>query len=161
MSDLEYRMRRATPAPAGIALSLGVAFLVGALREGTLAQAREGVRPDHGVCEREAEKLAGRKALRTDRKIRAPKKIKNVSPTYPPFPAGTTGRGMWIGEALIDTKGRVSPVWTIREVEITPPLPAFDKAITEAIRQWEFEPLEVNKVTVPVCMTVTDNINWS
>jgi hypothetical protein len=138
-----------------------MAFLVGTLRGGTLAQAREGVRPEHGVCEREAEKLAGRKAVRADRKIREPKKTKNVSPTYPPFPAGTTGRGMWIGEALIDTKGRVSHVWTIREVEITPPLPAFNNAITDAIRQWEFEPLQVNKVTVPVCMAVTVSINWS
>ena len=75
--------------------------------------------------------------------------------------AGTTGRGMWIGEALVDTRGRISRVWTIREVEIPPALPAFNKAITDAIRQWEFEPLQVNKVAVPVCLTVTINIDWS
>ena len=68
---------------------------------------------------------------------------------------------MWIGEALIDIKGKISKVWTIREVEITPPLPSFNIAITDAIYHWEFEPLQINSVAVPVCMTVTVNINWS
>jgi hypothetical protein len=139
--------------------ALGV--LVGGLGEGTFAQARKSLRPTHGVCDREAEKIVGRGAVRVGAKIRGPRKIRNVSPAYPPFPPGTTGRGMWIGEALVDTKGRISRVWTIREVEITPALPAFNKAITDAIRQWEFEPLQVNKVAVPVCMTVTINIDWS
>jgi hypothetical protein len=114
-----------------------------------------------GVCERQAVKLVGQKAVRVDKTIKAPKKIRNVSPHYPPWPAGATGRGMWIGEALIDSRGRVSHVWPIREAEITPPLPAFNEAIVDAIRQWEFEPLVVDKRTVPACMTVTVNINWS
>ena len=147
-------------ASCGVQL-LALSVLVGGFGEGTSAQARKSLRPTHGVCDREAEKIVGRGAVRADGKIRGPKKIRNVSPAYPPFPPGTTGRGMWIGEALVDTKGRISRVWTIREVEITPALPAFNKAITDAIRQWEFEPLQVNNVAVPVCLTVTININWS
>lgn len=68
---------------------------------------------------------------------------------------------MWAGEALIDTKGHVVRVWAVREVEITPPVPAFNKAIVDGIRQWRFEPVRVNEKAVPVCMTVTVNINWS
>ncbi len=135
--------------------------LLAGFGESTFAQARKRLRPNHGVCEREAEKIAGHGAVRAGGKVRGPKKILNVSPAFPPFPPGTTGRGMWIGEALVDTRGRIFRVWTIREVEITPALPAFNKAITDAIRQWEFEPLQVNKVAVPVCMTVTIYINWS
>jgi hypothetical protein len=30
----------------------------------------------------------------------------------------------------------------------------------DAIDHWEFEPLQVNSIAVPVCMTVTVNINW-
>ena len=154
-------MRTATRIAAGILVAQALAVFAGALRGGTFAQARESVRPSHGVCEREAEKLAGRKAVRVGGKVPAPKKIRDVSPAYPTFPAGTTGRGTWIGVVLIDTRGRISHVWTIREVAITPPLPAFNKAITDAIHQWEFEPLQVDTIAVPVCMTVTVSINWS
>jgi len=121
-------------------------------------------RPDTetpGVCQRQSAKLVGQKAVRIDKTIKAPKKIRNASPHYPPWPPGATGRGMWVGEVLLDTRGRVSHVWPIREVEITPALPAFNKAIVDAIRQWEFEPLVVDDKKVPACMTVTVNINWS
>jgi outer membrane biosynthesis protein TonB len=142
-------------------LLLAVSVLVGGVAEGTFAQARKSTRPTHGVCDREAEKILGRGAVRAGGNIRGLKKIRNVSPAYPPLPRGTTGRGMWIGDVLVDTKGRISRVWTIHEVEITPALPAFNTAITDAIRQWEFEPLQVNKAAVAVCLTVTININWS
>jgi len=113
-----------------------------------------------GVCERLATKLTGREAWRIGKTIKPPKKIRNVSPNYPEWPPGTTGQGLWIGEALIDTRGQVLRVWPIREVQITPPLPAFNQAIVDAIRRWEFEPAVVDKREVPVCMTVTVNINW-
>lgn len=104
---------------------------MGGFGEGTFAQARKRLRPNHGVCDREAEKIVGRGAVRAGAKNHAPRKIRNVSPAYPPLPVGTTARGIWIGEALIDTRGKISRVWTIREVEITPALPAFNKAITD------------------------------
>ncbi len=113
-----------------------------------------------GVCHREASAL-GRRPATIGGKIRAPTQTRRAAPKYPPFPPGTTGRGIWIGEALVDSTGKVVRVWTIHEVEITPPLPAFNKAIVDAIRQWEFEPLRINKEPRPFCVTVTTNINWS
>ena len=110
-------------ASCSVQLLAALSVLAGGLAEGTSAQARKSLRPTHGVCDREAEKIVGREAVRAGGKIRGPKKIRNVSPAYPPFPPGTTGSGMWIGEALVANKGRISRVWTIREVEITPALP--------------------------------------
>ena len=113
-----------------------------------------------GVCERQAVELVGQRAVRVGKSIKAPRKVRDVRPDYPSWPPETTGRGAWIGEALIDTQGRASHVWTIREIEITPELPAFNRAIVDAIRQWQFEPLVVDRVKVPACMTVAVNVHW-
>jgi hypothetical protein len=153
-------MRGAAERRAGIVLGLAAGVVVSAFPGSSLAQAGDGVRPPRSVCEREAEKLPrGRPVRAGPATIRAPKRIRHVSPTYPPLPAGTTGRGVWIGEVLIESGGKVSQVWTIREVEITPPLPGFNKAITDAVRQWEYAPAQVNRASVPVCLTVTVNVN--
>jgi hypothetical protein len=69
------------------------------------------------------------------------------------------GGGVWIGEILIDTQGRVSGVWTIREVTFTPPIPLLNKAITDAVAKWQFAPAAVDKVPVPICRTVSVNVN--
>jgi hypothetical protein len=96
-----------------------------------------------GVCERNGEKLEGQKPIRVGRSVRAPKKLRNVSPNYPKLPPGTVGTGMWLGEVLISDSGKITHVWPIREVEFRPLFPPFNNAITEAIRQWEFEPVLV------------------
>lgn len=113
-----------------------------------------------GVCEREAEKLVGQKAVRIGRSVRAPKKLRHVPPKYPDLPPGTVGSGVWLGEALINNTGKVAHVWPIREVKFVPPFPAFNNAITDAMQQWEFEPLLVQGKPAAFCMTVTVNINW-
>jgi hypothetical protein len=113
-----------------------------------------------GVCEREAEKLVGQKPVRIGGSVRAPKKLRDVPPKYPEQPPGTVGSGMWLGEALINNTGRVAHVWPIREVKFVPPFPAFNSAITDAMKQWEFEPLLVRGKPAAFCMTVTVNINW-
>jgi TonB family protein len=112
------------------------------------------------VCEREAEKLVGQKAVRIGRSVRAPKKLRDVPPKYPELPPGTQASGMWLGEILINNSGKITRVWALREVRFVPPFPAFNNAITDAIQQWEFEPLLVQGKSVPVCVTVTMNINW-
>ena len=114
-----------------------------------------------GVCERESVAIAGRKVVTIGSKITAPKKTRNVFPKYPAFPPGTVGSGGWVGEALIGSDGKIAQVWTIREVTIKPPLPAFNQAIVNAIRQWEFEPTRIEGVAVPVCMVIAVNIDWS
>jgi hypothetical protein len=114
-----------------------------------------------GTCVREGAKLVGARPVYADRNFRLPKKIHNAAPTYPNPPAGTVGTGgAWVGEALIDTQGRIARVWTIRPVKFTPPFPKFNTAIADSIKEWRFEPPTVNGVATPVCLPVTVNINW-
>jgi len=114
----------------------------------------------HSVCDREAEKLLGQKPVRVGGSVPAPKKLRDVQPKYPELPPGTVGSGMWLGEALIDSSGKVVRVWPHREVRFVPPFPAFNDAITDAVKQWEFERIVVKGKAVPVCMVVTVHINW-
>ncbi|HUR19763.1 MAG TPA: hypothetical protein VMZ90_03070 [Vicinamibacterales bacterium] len=72
-----------------------------------------------------------------------------MPPAFPPFRPGTTGGGVWIGEVLIDARGKVANVWTIRDVKLTPPVPSLNKVITDAVRQWTFLPAELNDVPAP------------
>ena len=65
-----------------------------------------------------------------------------------------------MGEVLLDTKGSVSKIWAIREVQFTPAFPKFNEAIVDAIRNWKFEPVIIKTDPTPVCMTVTVNIDW-
>jgi hypothetical protein len=131
--------------------------LVGAYQGATLAQTGSGARSTQSTCERQVDRLGGRRLARS---IREPKRTRHVSPTYPPLPAGTLLEGgIWIGEILIDAAGKVPQVWTIREVKLNPPFPALNKAIADAIRQWEYTPARRDGVAVPVCMTVTVNFH--
>jgi hypothetical protein len=94
-----------------------------------------------GVCDREAEQLLGRKAVRIGRSARAPKKLRHVPPNYPELPPGTQASGAWLGEILSDNSGKVARVWALREVRFEPPFPAFNNVIKDAIQQWEFQAL--------------------
>jgi hypothetical protein len=116
--------------------------------------------PQFGICERDAPGITGVKPTKIGGRVRPPKKLRDVPPKYPDQPAQTMGSGMWAGEVLIDAKGKISHVWTIREVNFKPPFPESNQAIVEAIRQWEFEPTIVDNAATPVCMVVTMNINW-
>jgi hypothetical protein len=124
------------------------------------SDSRENTAAGSGVCEREAEKLVDQKVVRIGRSVRAPKKLRDVPPRYPELPPGTQASGVWLGEVLINNSGKIARVWTLREVRFVPPFPAFNNAITDAIQQWEFEPLLVQGEAMPVCMTVTINIDW-
>jgi hypothetical protein len=124
------------------------------------SDSREKAAPRSGVCEREVEKLVGQKAVRIGRSMRAPKKLRGVPPKHPELPPGTRASGVWLGEILINDSGKIVRVWPLREIRLVPPFPAFNDAITDAIRQWEFEPLLVQGRAMPVCMTVTVNIDW-
>ena len=128
--------------------------LLGANLSGTPQNASGGTNPS--ACEREIKKLG---QPRRGEKIRSPSRTRYVSPAYPPIPDDTTGGGAWIGEVLIDTRGRVSEVWTIREVKLTPPLLSLNKAITDAVAKWEFAPAAIDNVPIAICRTVTVNVN--
>jgi hypothetical protein len=114
-----------------------------------------------GTCDRESPMLVGEKPVRTGngKKVKAPRKLRDAKPKYPVDSQSRTLRGApWVGEMLVDTDGKVRRVWTLREVEATPPWPEFNQAIITAIGQWLFEPTVVQGRRVPVCMTVTVGI---
>jgi hypothetical protein len=137
-------------------VSAGIALLMAAAQ--LAAQASDLPKP--GVCAREGAKIAGREPLVVAKGVPAPRKVRNVVPVFPEHPADMASSGMWSGEVLIGTDGKVSRVWTIREAQFTPPFPQGDQAIADAIRQWEFEPAVVKSEATPVCMKVTMNVNW-
>jgi hypothetical protein len=113
-----------------------------------------------GACYDQAKALTQGRVVNIGEKIRAPKKKRHVWPKWPELPPGTTATTVWMGEALVDTDGNVVRVWTIREVELTPPFPPFNESIVDAIRQWKFDPLKIGGKPRPFCMAVTTSINW-
>lgn len=118
-------------------------------------------RPERAtVCEREGAKFVGSKPRTLREWERPPKKVRDRKPAYPDLPPDTRGSGMWIGELLLDTKGNVSHIWTIRQPRLTRPFPAFNKAILDAVGQWQFEPFVERSQAKPICMTVSVRIDW-
>jgi hypothetical protein len=89
----------------------------------------------------------------------APKKTRDVKLNFPEPPAGTVVGGMWLGEVLLDSSGKVRRVWPLREAQLTPPFPPFNEAIVATIRQWEYEPVVVDSEASPACMTVVVNVH--
>jgi hypothetical protein len=118
-------------------------------------------RASPGVCMQKGRKLAGALPALIGKSIRQPRKVRNVAPKHPELPTGTVGSGSWMGEVLVNARGQVVEVWTIREADLKPAFPAFNHAIIEAIRGWEFAPLVVNGRPTPWCTTVAHTINWS
>ena len=90
-------------------------------------------------------------AVRVGGDITAPKKIRDVKPTYPPDALAAGLEGLVILEATIATDGTVKDVRVLRSV------PAFDEAAAAAVREWKFMPTTLNGNPVDVLMTVTVN----
>ena len=134
-----------------------IAFGVSIMPSAPSVAAGELSRP--GVCEREGQKLLGRKLARVGKGVRTPKKIRDAKVAYPDLPPKTRASGVWVVEVLLDTQGKVSQVWAIHEVQLTPAYPPFNQAIVDAIRQWEFEPVVVKTEKTPLCMAVIVNIH--
>jgi hypothetical protein len=114
-----------------------------------------------GICSREGAKLVGTQPIEARGKVNMPRAIKRVRPQPPPLPEGTTVvTNHWIGEVLIDAKGHLEEVWTIKEPKLTPAFPAVTEAIVAAIRGWEWEPLVVDKKARPFCTIMTLRVDW-
>jgi len=111
-------------------------------------------------CVDQSEALVGQRARLVDKNFPAPRRIASNPFDYPTRPGATKASGVWVGEALVDTAGKVRQVWTIRAFQFEPAWPEFDDAITAGIRSWTYEPAVVDGATVPVCVTVSVNINW-
>ena len=80
--------------------------------------------------------------------VPAPKRLKFVSPQYPPDAQARGLRGIVILELLIDTAGKVASATVTRSV------PPFDEAALVAARQWEYEVTRVNGKPVTVRLSV-------
>ncbi|HUG55369.1 MAG TPA: energy transducer TonB [Vicinamibacteria bacterium] len=89
--------------------------------------------------------------VRVGGQIRAPAKVRNVAPVYPPVARKAGVQGTVILEATISPQGRVTNVRVLRGI------PLLDDAALEAVRQWSYSPTLLNGVPVPVVMTVTVN----
>lgn len=83
----------------------------------------------------------------------APRKTRDVMPTYPAMARTVRVQGIVILEAVIDSSGRVESARVLRSISL------LDEAALEAVRQWRFEPARLNGQPVPVVMTVTVNFS--
>ena len=87
--------------------------------------------------------------VRVGGRVMEPKKITDVAPVYPALAesAGVTGDVQI--RATIGTSGKVTDAKVVRSV------PLLDQAALDAVRQWEYIPMLLNGVPVPVAITVT------
>jgi periplasmic protein TonB len=90
-------------------------------------------------------------AVRLGGNIKAPTKIHNVNPIYPPVARAAGVQGVVILEARIETDGTVGQAHVLRSI------PLLDEAALDAVRQWRFTPTLVNGQAVPIIMTMTVN----
>jgi hypothetical protein len=111
-------------------------------------------------CVDQSESLVGQRARLVDKDFAAPRRLTSEPFDYPTRPGATRASGVWVGEALVDTTGKVRQVWTIRGFQFDPAWPEFDDAIAAGIRGWTYEPAMVDGAAVPVCVTVSVNITW-
>jgi protein TonB len=81
--------------------------------------------------------------------MKAPVKIAHVDPVYPVLAQRSRMQGVVILEATIDVSGHVQAIKVLRAIQL------LDRAATDAVKQWRYEPGELNGVAVPVIMTVT------
>jgi TonB family protein len=89
--------------------------------------------------------------VRVGGNIRAPRKVRDVRPVYPPAMREAGRTGVVPIEAIIGHDGTVSSV-RVLSAQVHPD---FAIAAVDAVRQWRFTPTLLNGVAVDVVMTVT------
>jgi protein TonB len=87
--------------------------------------------------------------LQVGRDVKAPKKLKDVRPSFPSTAMAARVQGTVIIEIMIGPDGRVHSTQLLKSV------PLLDAAALEAVRQWEYAPTTVDGKAVAVLMTVT------
>jgi TonB family protein len=107
--------------------------------------------PPAPMSEEFRQALDEHRPLRIGGELKAPTKIKDVRPVYPPIAYAARVQGVVIVEALIDTAGRVASARVLRSI------PLLDEAALRAVEQWEFAPTMVGGVPQNVVMTLTVN----
>lgn len=92
-----------------------------------------------------------RQAIRLHSGIQPPRKILDVTPSYPTLARAARQEGVVILETVIDMTGAVEAVRVLKGY------PLLDQAAVDAVRRWRFTPALLNGQPVPVVMTVTVN----
>ena len=99
--------------------------------------------PDRGIVE-EVVRVGG------PGEITEPKKIRHVAPVYPADAQRSRTQGVVTIETVISRDGLVGSMRILRSAG-----PALDKAVMDAVGQWEFTPTRLYGIPVAVVMTVT------
>jgi periplasmic protein TonB len=81
--------------------------------------------------------------------VQAPALVKRVEPTYPAIAQLAAIDGVVILDAIVDEHGRVKSLKVLRGH------PLLAKAATDAVQQWEYEPLRLNGTATPFELTVS------
>jgi TonB family protein len=89
--------------------------------------------------------------IRVGGQVTAPRKLKDVTPIYPPDALKAGVQGIVIIEATIGTNGAVEDAHVLRSI------PQLDQAALDAVRQWEFSPTLINGEPAAIIMSVTVN----
>jgi periplasmic protein TonB len=87
--------------------------------------------------------------VRVGGQIKAPQLVHRVNPTYPPIAQSARTEGSVVLEAVVDKAGHVQTVKVVRSQ------PLLDAAAIEAVKQWRYEPLNLNGEPTPFILTVT------
>jgi hypothetical protein len=114
------------------------------------------------LCSDQSRKRFELEAVRIGGDMKPPKKLKVDNDwELPELPPGTMASGIYIGEILISPDGSVADTWAAREIKLDPPFPEFNEAIRSTIKKWKYEPVVVDGEKMPVCMSVTLNVDFS
>jgi periplasmic protein TonB len=85
--------------------------------------------------------------------IHEPALVHRVEPQYPQLAVQSKKEGLVVLEATVDTEGAVQAVKVLRSD------PIFDRAATDAVKQWRYAPLLLNSQPQAFVVTVTINFN--
>jgi protein TonB len=92
--------------------------------------------------------------VRIGGQITAPALLHRVEPIYPDVAAMAQLSGLVILEATVNTDGCVDSVKVLRSRH-----PLLDKAAKDALMQWRYSPLVLNRIPTPFVLTVTFNFS--
>ena len=99
----------------------------------------------------EGKGLSDPAAVRIGQGIKAPTRLVNVNPVYPPDARDARVQGVVIMDVLLGVDG------TVEQTKVLRSIPQLDQAAVDAVRQWVFTPTLLNGVPLKVIMTVTVN----
>lgn len=94
---------------------------------------------------------SGLAPVRVGGSIRMPRKIVDAQPVYPAIAQSARVQGVVILEITIAADG------TVQDAKVLRSIPLLDQAALDCVRQWKYEPTQLNGASVPVILTATVN----